>query len=41
MPRLIQWLMTEDKHGDSPIWIAASVATGFASLLWICGLPTF
>lgn len=39
MPRLIQWLMTEDKHGDSPIWMAAAAVTGFVSFLVVCNLP--
>lgn len=39
MTRLIQWLMTEDKHGDSPIWMATAVVTGFVSFLIVCNLP--
>lgn len=39
MTRLIQWLMTEDKHGDSPIWMAAAAVTGFVSFLIVCNLP--
>ena len=39
MTRLIQWLFTEDKHGDSPIWVATTVVTGFVSFLIVCNLP--
>lgn len=39
MTRLIQWLFTEDKHGDSPFWLAAAVVTGFAAFWIVCNLP--
>lgn len=39
MTRLIQRLFTEDKHGDSPFWLAAAVVTGFAAFWIVCSLP--
>lgn len=39
--RKLDWLVSEDKHGDSPISIAVAITTFLACLYLIASLPTY
>lgn len=41
MRKLLDWIVSEDEHGDSPIDIAVAITTFLACLYLIASLPTY
>ncbi len=41
MRKLLDWMISKDEHGDSPISIAVAITTFLACLYLIASLPTY